>query len=658
MMSLRARGISAVFAFTAIGPLASFAEEDPQKQPDLIQNASFEAASQDALLPEGWSGDRAVFRIDPETARTRGRSLLYENGDSKRYRLCSQSVTLKPGRSYRFGGYVKTRDIVGEENGATFCIEWTGSDGKYLGGAYPHGIKGTRDWSLVEGIAAVPKKAGNCRFHCYVRKGMTGTAWFDDVFVERQPAPVMRTVLLSPVYRGRLTGEKPGPIRLRAHWDRDELDGPLEECTLRLELKPVNSDEVLVRKQAKPGKESHTDIELDPVNPPPGRYELVASLSAPDGHRLLVENHHPVERAAKDAKWKSFIDQNRRLIVDGKPFFPIGMYCSRLNEPDLGLFADSRFNCLMPYGSPSREEMDLADEKGLKVIYSIKDFYAGTRWQSPLIKSREDEEPRVRQRVRQFRDHPALLAWYLNDELPQAFLPQLEAHQRWVEEEDPHHPTWVVLYQYKQVAAYLKTFDVIGTDPYPVGRKPLSEVALYTAETRRQVDGARPLWQVPQVFNWRNYGKDYGHTPSLQEMRSMAWQCICEGANGIIFYCFHDAKRNADVPFETHWANLKQVAAEIDRYKEALLSVEPVPEISLQIMPSDPSPLHWRVHRHENKTCLFVVNNGDETGGFTAEVSFSGAKVTRMPENRSVAIENGSFSDKLAKLENAIYLIE
>ncbi len=36
-------------------------------------------------------------------------------------------------------------------------------------------------------------------------------------------------------------------------------------------------------------------------------------------------------------------------------------------------------NCLMPYGLPTKEQMDLAQKHGLKVIYSVKDWYAGAR---------------------------------------------------------------------------------------------------------------------------------------------------------------------------------------------------------------------------------------------------------------------------------------
>ena len=54
------------------------------------------------------------------------------------------------------------------------------------------------------------------------------------------------------------------------------------------------------------------------------------------------------------------------------------------------------------------------------------------------LKTEADEEALIRSRVKQFRDHPALLAWYLNDELPQTYMPRLEAHQRWVAQDDNH----------------------------------------------------------------------------------------------------------------------------------------------------------------------------------------------------------------------------
>ena len=62
-------------------------------------------------------------------------------------------------------------------------------------------------------------------------------------------------------------------------------------------------------------------------------------------------------------KFTCRIDENRRLLVEGKPFFPLGMYFSSIDPKDIEEYAKSKFNCLMPYGSPTRQQMDLASAK-------------------------------------------------------------------------------------------------------------------------------------------------------------------------------------------------------------------------------------------------------------------------------------------------------
>ena len=66
------------------------------------------------------------------------------------------------------------------------------------------------------------------------------------------------------------------------------------------------------------------------------------------------------------------------------------------------------------------------------------------------------------------------------------------------------------------------------------------------------------MWQVPQAHNWANYAKTDAErrgarTPTCEEKRSMAWQCICEGATGLVFYSWYDVHRNPDVPFSVQW---------------------------------------------------------------------------------------------------------
>jgi hypothetical protein len=575
--------------------------------------------------------------------------------------LCTQKVPVRGGWKCRFGVWIKTEGITGNESGATICLEWQGKDGKWLGGAYPSGVKGTRAWKRVEGVTRLPDDAVSCQLACYVRQGMTGTAWFDDVELVRVTDPPMQSVLVSPVYRGSVTSEGPKEARVRVRWNLADHDLKVEAIRVQACLTgPENK--VLREASGQPGRtpSDHVDLAVSLADLKPGQYDLAVRLENPSG-KALQTDHHRIVRLADSQKRKCRIDEHRRLLVDDKPFFPIGMYWSGITPADLEIYAQSKFNCLMPYGSPTRQQMDLAHQHGLKVIYSIKDWYAGSTWCPRSIRTPADEEPMVRARVREFRGHPALLAWYLNDELSQQFMPQLEAHQRWVAQEDPDHPTWVVLYQFREVAAYLNSFDAIGTDPYPIGRKPASMAAQWTAETFRQVERARPMWQVPQIHNWANYAKSEaekkrGRTPTDDEVRSMAWQCICEGATGLVFYSWFDLKRNPDVPFDVQWAGLKRLAAEIDRMAPILLSIDPVPPIRLE--GKAPGWLHWLARSHGGKLNVVAVNDGDGEGTVRFRLPATPKNIRPVSDSRSIPVDGDSLRLELRPLAVACYEIE
>lgn len=642
------------------------ADDPPPAEKNLVANPSFEQAGL-STLPEGWHGDPQIFATDREVHHHGAASLRYSNDQPDRYRLCTQKVPVTPGWKCRIGVWVKTKEIQGSESGATICLEWQGKNGKWLGGCYPSGIKGTRDWTRIEEITRVPADGTSCTIGCYVRRGMTGTAWFDEVEVTRVVDPPMQTMLRSPVYRGRITAVGPDEAQVRVRLNLAEHDLKPEnvwlECRLQQEAGGKARWESTVPGSA--AQEGLLDICVPVRGLAAGRYDLVLRLLGPQ-NRPLQTARHTLTRVPDDFHARCAIDERGRLLLGGKPFFPLGMYFTAIKEADLKVYADSKFNCMMPYGSPTREQMDLAQQHGLKVIYSIKDWYAGSHYCPKSIRTAADEEPLVRDRVRQFRDHPALLAWYLNDELSQQFIPRLEAHHRWVAEEDPQHPTWSVLYQFREVREYRNTFDVIGTDPYPIGRSPASMAADWTAETFRQVERSRPMWQVPQAHNWANYAKtpaerQRGHTPSYDELRSMAWQCICEGATGLVFYSWYDLQRNPDVPFPVQWDGLKKIAAEVDGLAPALLSAEPVPPVTVEGGESSketPRWLHWLARRHGGKIYLFAVNDGDGEGTVRFQLPARPRSVRVLGEDRSVSLEGKAFEDGFGRLAVHIYEFE
>ncbi len=233
-------------------------------------------------------------------------------------------------------------------------------------------------------------------------------------------------------------------------------------------------------------------------------------------------------------------------------------------------------------------------------------------------------------------------------------------------EEDPGHPTWSVLYQVDDISSYINSFDCIGSDPYPIARKPASLAAEWSATTFRQVAQSRPMWQVPQAFNWSIYGKNetenqHDRTPSFEEERSMAWQCICERATGLVFYSWFDISRNPDVPFSTQWERQKRIAAEIDGLAPALLSVEPASEVKAKAIARSqvlPHWLHCLVREHDGKLYLFAVNDGDGDGVIQFSLTLPPKCVRVLGENRSVSTDGARFRDDFQKLAVHIYEIE
>ena len=66
---------------------------------------------------------------------------------------------LKPMTKYKFGAWVKAKNIVPSKGiGASLYVEYS-KNGKHISGSgrYPKGVTGTKDWTLVTGETITPK---------------------------------------------------------------------------------------------------------------------------------------------------------------------------------------------------------------------------------------------------------------------------------------------------------------------------------------------------------------------------------------------------------------------------------------------------------------------------------------------------------------------
>ena len=201
------------------------------------------------------------------------------------------------------------------------------------------------------------------------------------------------------------------------------------------------------------------------------------------------------------------------------------------------------------------------------------------------------------------------------------------------------------------------------------------------AEARPQVEEQRydsptwpaflAVWQVPQIFNWASYKKterekrDY-RAPTYEEMRGMAWMCVANGANGLIFYSFFDLfkmdKTTAEggfaavrEPFDERWGEVKKTAQEINDQFPILLSAGE----TLDVAPTDASSgdAIWRLYGTDEGTWLLVVNKSQEA----CQAAFSVPNGSKIVETRlgSPATQDGtSVRVELGALEPRLILIK
>jgi len=629
--------------------------------PNLAPNPSFEEVGPDGA-PIGWQLPEG-YRVVTGAGHSGQRALLYENRDSDAYRLAVCEVPVETGCAYRISGWVRTEGVEGPETGATICLEWSGPDG-WIGGCYPTGRKGDNDWFQVsERTQRIPPEATRVTLACYLRKGMTGKAWFDDVEVRRIWLPPLAAMLTEPNARGELPPT--GPAKVSAYCEIDPLAGPdIEghELVLRLEGRaPARS-----RKTLHAGdRDASLSVEVSADSSPTA---ASLELRAPSGDKRWSKRF-PLHRARKALSDRGvYIDATGRTIVDGRPFFPLGLYFGGLDDADLDTVAKSPFNCVMPYGTLSGNvddvgaRLDAANARGLKVIFSVKDCYEGSTWATTAFGDWQGPEAVVRGAVRTFRDHPAALAWYVNDELSLDWLPSLERNFRWVAEEDPDHPTWAVLYQVDELFGYMGTCDVIGSDPYPIPDDSTFRAADWTRKSVAATHGARGVWMVPQAFDWGCYREDpaekaAARAPTEAELRAMTYMCLCEGATGLVYYSFPDLKRSRE-PFEPQWERLCRVAAEVRDFAPIVLEGDRSGRLpSARLGAGVEAKWTQRAWRYGGKAYLMVAGAEEPLGEVT--IGCAGYESCRaLFTGREVQVHYGRAHDQLGSLAAEVYVLE
>lgn len=348
------------------------------------------------------------------------------------------------------------------------------------------------------------------------------------------------------------------------------------------------------------------------------------------------------------------------LIVNKLPFFPFGFYCYSPVYPSLPEEEIVKgFNMISPYQTIRHETlnerkayMDRCAELGMKVHYNLLSVSGGGGVGSKIEGlSDKDKRERLIDEIKTFRDHPALLGWYISDEPNGTSITpeQMEEIYRTIKENDPWHPVSIVFMSpFIAAKIYTAALDIVMADPYPIPDFPVTMPGKVADQLSNEFRGKRPFWIVPQAFGG---GELWSREPTIQEIRSMTWQSIINGATGIQYFVRQGL--NYFPKSAATWSECGRMAIEVAELTPWLLSDEetlPVVCYSRNVLITS--------RLHNGQLVIMAVNkiNGPVSFSFRVTGVFNGtARV--LFENRIVPVKSGTITDQLAPFGSDAYLI-
>lgn len=393
---------------------------------------------------------------------------------------------------------------------------------------------------------------------------------------------------------------------------------------------------------------------------PPHSYKITALITVTGKNTIFVSSSDLDILSYKPNEVKT--DRlTGGLIVNKKQFFPFGFYCYSPVYPTLPEEeAVKGFNMISPYQkilpatfNERKAYMDRCAQLGMKVHYNLLSISGGggVGSESDDLTGKQNNELLVNE-INAFRDHPALLAWYIADEpTAKTVSPDsLFKIYKMIKEIDPWHPVSVVfMAPFLSSLKYAGDLDIIMADPYPIPENQVTLTGNVASQLLKEFAGKKPVWIVPQAFGG---GELWKREPTLQEIRSMTYQSIINGARGIQYFVRQGL--NLFPKSTGTWGECGKMAVEIAELTPWLLSDETTIRVStgsqnIMVYPAV----------HNDQLLILAVNKINEPlkANFIIGRSLSG-KIKVLFENRSIDVNNGVFNDQLSALGSQAYMFD
>ena len=492
------------------------------------------------------------FSLDPSGGENGTAAVKCEKTDpSKLEELNIRGPVLESGKTYITETVIRAEDINFSGTGiASSSIELFKGGKRASGGVYS--VYRKKDyvpgkWFTLKAQFAVPEAGLTPRYSIYMMRKTTGRFYISSLCIKT--AGRNADILLVKPYH--MTLDPSGGVM------EFKVSGVPEDSLLAVTIRNAGKTQHL----AANGKKSFFQVRIPPLKPGPA--EISVRAADPQASELYCTNSYRFTvRELNPPRSSAMPDHFQRLIIEGKPFMPVGIFGYQTSEPaDLKKIAEAGFNCYLDYDSKKwgkagrdlsgfRKMLDRYAKFGLKCIFNIRwqSAYTGNAVRKTHYAANTDAV--TAHIVKSLADHPALLAWYLSDETTRVNIPHVAHLRQVVSAADPYHPTLGVTCYPADLTAYGNTADIVAVDPYPIGDtgkavrgEPQSLAGMFNLMNGVRRNG-QIMWIVPQAFSWGGYRtgsaaafSQWRH-PTAEEIRTMPLLAALYGAKGFIFYSY------------------------------------------------------------------------------------------------------------------------
>jgi hypothetical protein len=377
------------------------------------------------------------------------------------------------------------------------------------------------------------------------------------------------------------------------------------------------------------------------------------------------------------------LERGGHLVLNGKRFFPIGLYAQPEGPDPYRQMAQAGFNLVQASFDP--KTYDAIAAAGLYAwlpLGGYVDFSA----------DKEARAARLRDAVAAVKDHPALLMYESVDEPAWTWKEPAKARvpvenlvegYRLVKQLDPNHPMTLNHAPQNTVPTlrrYNAACDTISVDIYPIIPPDITHLYALTDNGRhgdlanqtpscvgeyvdkmRQVAGPdRPVWMVLQGFAWAALDpvarvQSSVVYPTYEQTRYRAWQSVIHGCNGIIYWGTYTLVQPSEC-----WAGIVRTVRELADRHDALAAdavALPLEKDYDELGYSIDAGVETSVRDAGGYRYLLTANSAIDPAG----VTFRGLQgipdgdMEVIGEGRTVAVKSGSFHDTYAGLGVHLY---